>query len=90
MAASKYNTKLKWTRKKEGNEINNVSPKKTKRSKSIVKLPSVKNINFTEHNKFNIGEILGEGAFAKVRLAHRKSDGLKCVIKMYEKNRLKT
>ena len=75
-----YNPRLKWSKRKE---TKIVSPKKTKRSSSIVKLPFVKNTAFIEHTKYNLGEVLGEGAYAKVRLASRKCDEMKCVIKMY-------
>ena len=40
MGLTLYNAKVKWSKKKESK---NISPKKTKRSSSIVKLPSVKN-----------------------------------------------
>ena len=83
MNSSIYNTKLKWSKKKENKEIKHISPQKRNTTRSIVKLPSVKNTNFAEHIKYNIGEVLGEGAYAKVRLAYRKSDNMKCVIKMY-------
>jgi serine/threonine protein kinase len=81
------NTKIKRTRKLEPKQL---SPTKSKRSKSKVHLPSVKGVITSEHPNYSLGEVLGEGAFAKVRIAQRKSDQLKCVIKKYEKSRLKT
>ena len=69
-----------------------LSPLKERRTKgkNLVKLPSVKQPNPSDTNKYNFGEIIGEGAFSKVYLARKKSDNSKCVIKIYEKSRVTT
>lgn len=60
------------------------SPGETSRgpSKSIVKLPLVKNSSILECKNYQLGDPIGEGAFAKVYVAKRTIDGLKCVIKL--------
>ena len=42
------------------------------------------------HPNYIIGELIGEGAFAKVRKAVRKSDNYECAIKIYDKFRVNT
>ena len=54
----------------------------------MVRLPSVKDCKPIDDQKYILNEIIGEGAFAKVRRAYRKADGLPCVIKSYDKFRM--
>lgn len=67
------------------------SPTKKKISKSILKFPSVKGgVSSSDTSNYIIGDIIGEGAFAKVKTCTRKSDGNKFVMKIYDKFRLTT
>lgn len=61
---------------------------KKKRAKSIVKLPSVKIPLTLDPSNYILMGLIGEGAFSKAYLAKRKADGHKCVVKVYEKQRL--
>jgi hypothetical protein len=54
----------------------------------MFRLPSVNNCKLIDDQKYILNEIIGEGAFAKVRKAYRKADGLPCVIKLYDKFRM--
>lgn len=72
---------------KKSNRISPVKQKGDKKvdsnkCKSIVKLPLVKHSNHLEHKNYQFGEVIGEGAFAKVHEAKRISDDKKCVIKV--------
>ena len=68
--------------------VHDKSPNKRK-SHQLVKLPSVKHSS-SESVGYVMGELLGEGGFAKVRLCTRKTDGEEVVIKIFQKFRLTT
>jgi serine/threonine protein kinase len=72
-----------------GKFINSHHDLPSKRSRASVKLPSVKGQPL-ETGNYILGEVIGEGGFAKVRLCTRRKDGLQCVVKIFEKFKLVT
>ena len=63
-------------------------PGETERKESLASAPSTHRSPDKVNEDYKFGRLLGEGAYAVVRLAYKKSEGKNYAAKIYDKSKL--